>query len=440
MTAAHFAVTAVESCAEARKSLTSQPPDLILIALGDGLQGGTTFCQELRSNPLTQQIALVAVGGANTARARFAALDTGVDDVMPNPVSDSLLMSRIRALMRRRNAGADLELRDGTNGILGFEEELAAPLTPPRISVLSRQTGRAVLMVETLQRRFGHHVRLSALSGRVANPANGTIPDLIVIDGTPEVVHQAHLFHMICDLRARTDTRFSAIVVRLPEEERDLAALAMDLGADDIAFDEISEEEFLHRCHALVSLKTRQDRMRDRLRRGLKAALTDPLTGLSNRRQAEAQLRQVADRARSKGHDFAVLVLDIDHFKSVNDRHGHAAGDAVLRELSDRLRETFRESDLIARIGGEEFLVAIPECDKDFAVAAAERLRGRVNRSPFTLPAEAGTLKITVSVGVATSTAGGRKDGDIDALVARADAALYRAKHAGRDAVSLSAA
>ena len=84
--------------------------------------------------------------------------------------------------------------------------------------------------------------------------------------------------------------------------------------------------------------------------------------------------------------------------------------------------------------------MAIPECDKDFAVAAAERLRGRVNRSPFTLPAEAGTLKITVSVGVATSTAGGRKDGDIDALVARADAALYRAKHAGRDAVSLSAA
>jgi diguanylate cyclase (GGDEF)-like protein len=161
------------------------------------------------------------------------------------------------------------------------------------------------------------------------------------------------------------------------------------------------------------------------------AARTDPLTGLPNRRAFDAALaRQIAQWRRNQGA-FSVVLIDADHFKAVNDRHGHAAGDAVLRALAEMLERTFRKMDLVARIGGEEFAVLLPATAAAEACRAAENCRLAVAAHDFSW--EDVELRLTVSLGIAVV------DGDDDtaALLERADRAVYAAKHAGRNCAYL---
>ncbi len=151
---------------------------------------------------------------------------------------------------------------------------------------------------------------------------------------------------------------------------------------------------------------------------------TDPLTGLANRTHLDAVLRQEADRAERYDRPFAVILFDVDHFKAVNDAHGHLAGDKVLKAMADAAKATVRTSDMVGRWGGEEFLVLCPETDAASALILAERLRLAVRGESFVT----GTVQ-TVSLGVAAFAPGD----SVDSLLIRADNALYRAKNAGRD-------
>jgi len=163
-------------------------------------------------------------------------------------------------------------------------------------------------------------------------------------------------------------------------------------------------------------------------RRLANAALTDLLTGLPNRRSAMDQLEQAWSAASRSGLALAVMVVDIDHFKQINDTYGHAAGDMVLREAAATLRASARREDCVCRIGGEEFLVICPNTDLNSAMKSAERLRANMAAKRMAIGQTEKTL--TVSIGVA------RREPatiDIDALVSAADQALYAAKAAGRN-------
>ncbi len=170
-------------------------------------------------------------------------------------------------------------------------------------------------------------------------------------------------------------------------------------------------------------------------------AVTDSLTGIANRRQLLAGLEQEVRRAGRSGRPLSVLMLDLDHFKAVNDRYGHAVGDAVLIAVVTRCLARLRAIDLCGRIGGEEFVVVLPETDEEGAAATAERLRADMADTP--LDTATGPLDVTVSIGIATHRPGARPhhpgaDGAADAtqaLLQRADDALYRAKAGGRNCV-----
>lgn len=157
------------------------------------------------------------------------------------------------------------------------------------------------------------------------------------------------------------------------------------------------------------------------------AAERDFLTGLHNPRAYESLFNETAAASREKGRPFGLLILDIDHFKQVNDRYGHAAGDRVLARLAEILRDNIRAGDNCARKGGEEFAVLLQKCDLAKASKVAEKLRLIVENTPFPVP-DAGMLKITVSIGIASFP-----DSEPDELFQKADEALYRAKAAGRN-------
>lgn len=162
------------------------------------------------------------------------------------------------------------------------------------------------------------------------------------------------------------------------------------------------------------------------------AAKSDPLTGLLNRRAVQEHLEyQIARHVRNRCA-FAILLCDLDHFKQINDTYGHDMGDKVLRAVAQRLRDSLRELDLLARWGGEEFLALLPDTDLQGGAVVAEKIRKRLSEEPFQTENE--ELRLTLSIGVSTYAAGQ----SVEACIKAADGALYKAKHQGRNCVMVA--
>ena len=183
---------------------------------------------------------------------------------------------------------------------------------------------------------------------------------------------------------------------------------------------------------ATLSRRTAKDMLR--IRALEEAAFVDPLTGLANRRRFDERLGEEVRRAQAIGLPLTLLVLDIDHFKRVNDTYGHAVGDVVLRQVATLIAAKSRHLDTVCRVGGEEFVVIVPGIEGPFAAASAERLRRAVAETPIPVEGQV-DLSTTLSLGLATL----REGETAELLFRRADAALYGAKRGGRDRVSLAA-
>lgn len=438
MLSAQFAVDACSSRIEAEAIIATNRPDLILINLSDPVEDRHEFCKMLKDDPDTASMAIIAVGVADTSKARLAALDIGADDVLPRPMNDTLLLARIRSLLRARSASQELLLRDGTSRALGFQEASSVFETAAHVAILSSQGLQAAVLMRSLKEGLRRPVRLFDPAQVLKQTGMTPAPDLFVIDATEAATRQAALFGLVSDLRSRTETRHATQLILVPSGQPELAAMFLDLGADDVVAQGTTDDEIALRAKALIRRKLLHDRLRDMVRSGLHAAITDPLTGLYNRRYVEPHLARLAEQSRQSGTELAVMMLDIDHFKSINDTYGHAAGDKVLVQLADRLRENLRAIDMVARIGGEEFLVAMPRTTTAQARGAANRLRRLVNCRPFDLGPGHPSLRVTVSVGVAVSGQSGLEQNQLVAMCDMADAALYAAKSAGRDQVAMS--
>lgn len=437
MKAAQYDVTAFPSCAEAAGQIVNDPPDLVLINLNDPSEDRYAFCRRLRDDSLTGGIGIVALGMDDTAKARFAALDAGVDDVLPRPISDTLLLARVRNLLRRRNIYQEWTLQDGSHPTFGLEEERGDRLAPAAVVLLSDHPGSAVALSATLQAGLGHSVRQLPVTQALISETPARVPDLYVIDASATDVTPQPVMHLVSELQGCSDRRFAGRLVIVPRGRPDLAALFLDLGADDVAPADIAAEELGMRARNLLRFKARQDGMRAKVRNGLEASITDCLTGLRNRRYAEEHLARIAEQAHDAQCDYALMMLDIDHFKQVNDRYGHAAGDAVLRQLALRLTRCFRKIDLVARMGGEEFLVAMPRTSTEEAALAAERLRQIVGATPFSTGVGGPLVDVTISVGVAVDHPDDAQPPSLAEMLDRADAALYAAKSGGRNMVQM---
>lgn len=438
MRAAQFDVDSCANHIEATQLIARNMPDLILINLCDPTGDLHGFCQGLRDAPETHNIAIIAIGIADTSQARFAAVDAGADDVMPRPVNDALLLARIRSLLRVRSVHQELLLRDGTSRALGFEEPHHLFQAPANVALLSTPPRPDRSLLAALSAGLSQTVRCldaeSALQGAPMIPT----PDLFVIDAQNITGAGTGFFGLVSDLRARAQTRRSAQMVVVPHTAPDIAAMFLDLGADDVIPDNAGAAEIAMRARVLVQRKQTQDHLRNTLRDGLQAAVTDPLTGLFNRRYVDTQLARMAQHAQISGETLAVMIVDIDHFKTINDTYGHAAGDMVLRQLAKRMRDTAHTADLIARIGGEEFLIALPTVTSRQARDIADKIRRIASSEPYDIGEAHAPLRVTVSVGVALTPLSKGAFGGPETMCQQADAALYAAKRAGRDQVAIS--
>ncbi len=267
-------------------------------------------------------------------------------------------------------------------------------------------------------------------------PAGKAPPDAFVVAASIESLGDG--LALVSELRSRMATRHAVIIVKVAEDDppAHLTSMALDLGANAVQAGSFDAEELATRLRPLLCRKLETDALRADFDSHLSLAVTDPLTGVYNRRYAQSYLDRIAREARDTGQSFALMALDLDRFKSVNDTYGHLVGDEVLVEVARRLRENVREIDLLARIGGEEFIIALPATTTAQAAHAAERLRQVISEVPVQSPPSRGiSIPVTMSIGVAI---GDQLVGDVNALLERADRALYASKaEGGRNQVTM---
>ena len=412
--------------AGALRLVRDRKPDLLLLDLELPDMDGIAVLHALRADPASRDLPVIIYTATANADARLAALQAGADDVITKPAEDQLLLARVRSLLRRRDP-AEVEQAP----LLALHEH-ATPFDWPGVIALTAFRGDAGprlcrALGPLLQHRLTLFGRAAALRGE-GNPVNAdpAPPDAYLIDATG--TEGAAACGLLSELRSDPDFRQAGIA--LLTDDAASAAMAYDLGADEAISATAPDAEIALRLSAMVTRSRVAASRRASLRDNIRLAMTDPLTGLYNRRYALRRMGEMSVLAVDSGTGPAVLIVDIDRFKQVNDRHGHAAGDAVLVEVASRLSAGLEEDDLIARIGGEEFLIALPNLSLLDAQKKAHVLCATINGTPITLP-DGSQVALTISIGLSLACPGTLPDDAID----RADRALLAAKMQGRNRV-----
>ncbi len=435
LTAEYFDVFKASSGPEALESAKERQPDIILLDVMMPGMDGFEVCRRLKAMPETEHIPVVMVTALDQPRDRVQGLEAGADDFLTKPLNDLALFARVRSLVRLKMVTDELRMREATGqriGALSANGDSFLMSEPGRILVIDDRPTSLRRITETLANE--HNVMVAETQEEFMRLAANDDFDLLIVSLTLQEYDGLRLCSQLRSLEATRQTPVLAIV-----EEGDTARLvrALDMGVNDYLVRPIERNELVARARSQLRHKRYQDYLRDKFQQGLELAITDGLTGLYNRRYMEGHLATLVDDAANTGKSVALLIFDIDYFKAVNDTYGHAAGDMVLKEFAERISGNVRSVDLACRLGGEEFVVVMPDTDLAYAMTIAERLRQCVAAKPFVLDETGRTLDVTVSIGIGVTH--GPHD-TVAKLLERADQGLYRAKRDGRNRVVAEAA
>ncbi len=438
---AFYDVAYAASKAEALEAVGADLPDLVICALSLPDGGAADLCTAFAQNPLFAPIPIIAIGCQEDTAARMATLEAGVHDVLRQPVNETLLLGRVRSLIRAHNAAAEWQMRDDTCRALGLAENAAGFEDQGHCMLVSTDSVLLQKYAGQMRRVLRTKISLSSASAVMQQMSQDTMPDVFVLILPTNMNAAMEDLRLISALRANAQAHHTGVIVLQTAPDPSLGANALDLGADDLMTDGFDADELALRIKSVMRRKRMGEQLRATVRTGLQAAVFDPLTGLYNRRYAMPHLDRIAEHANTTGRSFAVMAADLDHFKRINDIYGHASGDAVLVEIGHRLRRALRNTDMVARIGGEEFMVIMPGTSLSEAQIAAVRICGDISSTPFIVPGSATPITVTISIGMAIG--GGEpvaskvpKDCG-RALLDEADQALYAAKGRGRNQVNL---
>ncbi|HEX3218331.1 MAG TPA: diguanylate cyclase [Aestuariivirgaceae bacterium] len=391
-----FQVVSSQNGRDAERIVHSIRPDAVIADLMMPQINGIQLCRNLKRESATRHIPVLIVTAVHDRDMMLKALDSGADDFLQKPVDPAALKCRLRNLV-------------WTKRIL---DELREQ-TPPGANAVDTTE---LLDADTTDQPAA----LAAISEHAADF------DLVVVgvDGC----HPA-LLDLILELRQGEVHPGIPILVVARTGDSKTVRETIERGANDFIYNPFESHELLLRSHALVRRWRSQLLLRNSAKRLRDVASRDALTGAFNRHLLDTMSARLVEDALNKANDLSIVLLDIDHFKRINDTYGHDAGDAVLKRFTELVQRQLRTSDAFFRLGGEEFVAVLPGADGAVAFSVAERLRLSIETTPFSLP-DGREIRVTSSLGIAVL---GGLDDSMQQLVKRADQALYRAKKAGRN-------
>ena len=436
LTAEYFDVVTATSGQDALAVCERAECDLVLLDVMMPDMDGFEVCRRLKSNPATQHIPVVMVTALDQPSDRVRGLEAGADDFLTKPIPEMALIPRVRSLARLKVVTDELRMRALTSREIGIQ-------SPERDAVSDTGRNGRVLIVDD---RPASYERIAAVlkaehevevepdpNQALFHSADGNY-DLVIVSLGME---NFDALRLCSQLRSLDRTRNLPILAITEPDNTARMARGLEIGVNDFLMRPIDKNELLARVRTQVKKRRYTERLRDNFQMSIEMAITDALTGLSNRRYMESHLATLIEQAAARGKSLAALVLDIDYFKAINDTHGHDAGDDVLRDFALRIKRSIRGIDLACRYGGEEFVIIMPETDMAVAAMVAERLRRRIAADPFAVAQGTRHIPVTISIGIAGLR--GKEDTAAN-LLKRADEALYRAKRDGRNRVVPEAA
>ncbi|MGR3469040.1 MAG: diguanylate cyclase [Shimia sp.] len=426
LAAAFYAVRASNGLAEAEAAITAG--DVGAILLSEALLPDGAECALGRLAARCPVVVLTRAARPDKVAGWLAA---GADDVVDRGGDTQVLLARLRRVLRRQAAHTAFEAQRSATSALGLAEDAAPFRRPHRVGVIADTPARSEAWAASLS-EASSDLFLPLQPGEVMS-LGPRMPQAFVM--AVSGVSWRQRVDLIGAFRAEDRDGLPIVLVGRGDRPEAVAA-ALDLGGSDSMTAGFGAQECILRLSRLIAERVQASRLRRSVDAGLEAAVTDPLTGLRNRRYAETCLHAlIGASAETAGAGTAVMLLDLDHFKMVNDTHGHGVGDTVLRTFAARLRASVRGADTVARIGGEEFLVLMPDTTAMAARHVANRLRADTMAEPFPLPNGDG-LALTLSAGLAHCAPG--RATRVEDIMSAADRALYAAKADGRDQVHVA--
>lgn len=422
LSAQYYDVITAMSGVDALKIADNQIIDLILLdAMMPGMSG-FEVCKRLKSNPQTWHIPVVMVTALEESRDRIRGLEAGADDFITKPIDDFNLMARVKSLLRLKMVTDQLLSHTGNT----------IERSKPVLDELGERAGN-VLIVDDNDRKMEMLARPLKAKNNIAMSTDPVLAlkkahkaDLVIVSLISEKFDGLRF----C-ARLRSDARTRDLPILAIGQTDDEARLvrAYDIGINDTLMRPIEAQELLARVNTQLKRKFYADNLKENFNENMEMVITDPLTGIGNRRFMDRSIAPLFAELSQKGTPFSMVVFDVDKFKRVNDMLGHDVGDSVLQEVAARLATNIRSIDILSRYGGEEFIVAMPDTDRNAALLAADRIRALLGGSEFIVGKRA--INVTISAGVAEVFEGDHfRD-----VFKRADDALYRAKQNGRDRV-----
>jgi two-component system cell cycle response regulator len=435
LSAEYFDVLTATSGRQALEICARERVDIVLLdVMMPGLDGYET-CRLLKQAPTSRHIPVIMVTALDQTSDRIRGLENGADDFVTKPVDDIALLTRVRNLTRLKTLNDEMLLRASTGRAMGAPDDMALE------RAIADHSGRIIVVDDHPRSAARLQEILSPLHETIIEPDPGAVAARLQEEGFDLALVSLSLarsdgLRLCSQLRTRESTRHLPIIMLVEPNNEARLLRGLDLGVTDYLIRPIDRQELLARVGTQMKRKRYSDYLRQQLETCVELSIVDPLTGLHNRRYMEGHLKTLFSKAKVGSRPLSVLIVDIDHFKAVNDTYGHDVGDIILKEFATRLRQNTRGVDLTARLGGEEFIVIMPETDRDKAQQVGERLRACVAEVPFQINDDV-SLRVTASVGLGSLE---DLEDTPESVLKRADRALYAAKRHGRNRVSADAA
>lgn len=426
----YYEVLTATSGAEALRKVEEENPDIVLLDVMMPGMDGFEVCARIKANPEKAHIPVVMVTALTDAQDKVRGLEAGADDFLSKPINDTALMARVRSLVRLKMALDEWRVRENAANQFGAVSESPSVMTEPvegaRVLVIEDKDFEKNKISETLMK--DHNIVMAVDTGaKGIELAARHDFDILMVSLN---LRNEDGLRLCSHLKSNERTRSVPIVMIGEDDDMARVAHGLEIGAHDYILRPLDRNELLARVRTQIRRKRFQERLRSTYEISLSMALTDSLTGLYNRRYFEVHLEKLLQKNLASKKALAIIMMDIDHFKSVNDNYGHNVGDEVLKIFAERLTGCLRSFDLVARLGGEEFVALLPDVTPERAYMVAERLRRSVADLPFSCGVEGGKLSITTSLGGAVIDHGGYQ---ISEILERADKCLYEAKRGGRN-------
>lgn len=428
----YYEVITASGGLEAIEKMKLEKPDIVLMDAMMPDLNGVDAIKRIKDDPEISHIPIVVITALNSQTDKVESLQAGADDFLTKPINDKALSLRMKSLIRIKQLTDEWRLRSSSMGELDSDNDAG------NLALKSDVTNAKILMIDDdiIQMRQiadflkDHGIEMSfakTTSEGMKMIESGEF-ELIVVS---TVLIDEDGLRFCSQFRAQEE--YSAIPILILVDEADSVTLdkSLEIGLTDYVVTPVDFEEFFARSVSQIRRKRFQEAVKSSISESVSASFVDPLTQLYNRRYFDIHSDKLAKKSENEGIDLCLLMIDLDHFKNVNDSYGHPSGDAVLEELAKRIKNTIRPYDLAARFGGEEFVIILNDNNIEDSKTVAERIRVAVESEMFKIPEKPGEIRCTCSIGLSMK---GAKD-SIQTLLDRADKCLYKAKEGGRNQV-----